>query len=177
MAAENDDRVTAFFGIALNTVGIYRDDGAVEEATCHRDATLSPSARRYLNGGDDVNWAGGGSVPMPITVSGTSYDALEVAKYQLKATSGYDCEKLDCLQSDGSGYFIVPGVNHVNIYPYSWDDMAVGDDMAAYGPTMNGVTWLMARAITDTPGCPCAEGGRRKPLFGSTPEPTCCAVF
>ena len=45
MAAKIDDRVMAFFGIALNTVGIYRDDGAVEEATCHRDATLSPSAR------------------------------------------------------------------------------------------------------------------------------------
>ena len=71
MAAMLDDRVTAFFGIALNTVVVYRDDGGVEETTCHRDATLPPSARRYLHGGDDLNWAGG--MPLPITISGTSY--------------------------------------------------------------------------------------------------------
>merc|ERR1719424_1026053 len=37
-AAMNDDRVTAFLGVGLNTIFLYTDDGAAE-ATCFRDAT------------------------------------------------------------------------------------------------------------------------------------------
>ena len=111
----------------------------------------------------------------------TSYDNLDVGKYQLKAMSGHDCgEQLDCLQSDGSGYFIVPGVNHADVYAFSYTwlgDNRRTEDMTAYKPMMNGFAWLLGRAITDTPGCPCPEGGRRKPLFGSMLESTCCAIF
>jgi hypothetical protein len=48
MAAKLDDRVTGFFGIALNTVYNFPPEGG-REATCHRDATLPASARRYLH--------------------------------------------------------------------------------------------------------------------------------
>jgi hypothetical protein len=177
MAAMLDDRVTAFFSIALNTVVRYRDDGGVEETACHRDATLTPSARRYLHGGDDKDWAGP-YAGLPTTISGTSYNNLEVGKYQLAATSGVSCGKqLNCLQPDGSGYFIVPNVSHKNIYAYNFTGMAVGYNMAAYGPMMNGFAWLAARAITNKSGCPCPEGSRRKLLFGSMPKSTCCAAF
>ena len=172
-AAMNDDRVTAFLGVGLNTIFLYTDDGAAE-ATCFRDATLPPSARRYLNGGDDVNWAAGNIAQFPAVIGGPfgmePQENLDVGKYSLKAMSGYDCgDQLDCLQSDGSGYFIVPGTSHEAIYPFS------GSSSGSYGPMMNGFEWLMGRAVTDTPGCPCPEGSRRKLLFGSMPQSTCCA--
>lgn len=172
MAAALDDRVTAFFSIALNTVVVYAD---LEEATCHRDATLPPSARRYLHGGADADW-NPEQVPLPAPYN----DDLEVGIYSLVATSGYDCgDQLDCLQPDGSGYFIVPGVDHFDIYAFSFDEWT-GEGMAAFGPMLNGLVWLMARATTDAPGCPCPAGSRRELLFGSVrspPESACCASF
>lgn len=175
MAAKLDHRVTAFFGIALNTATVYY--GVEEfESTCHRDATLSHSARRYLAGGDDADW---NPDQTPVVISGTTYGNLEMAKYQLKATSGYDCGgQLDCLQADGSGYFIVPDVSHVDIYPFSFDaDWAFDADADAYGAMLNGFAWLMGRTVTDAPGCPCPAEHRRKLLFGSMPASACCARF
>ena len=77
--------------------------------------------------------------------------------------------------------------DHVDIYAgISFNDDVAIEDMVAYGPMMNGFEWLMGRAITDTPGCPCPEGSRRKLLFGSMPDAasgsmpdasTCCARF
>merc|ERR1712216_711372 len=85
-AAMNDDRVTAFLGVGLNTIFLYTDDGAAE-ATCFRDATLPPSARRYLNGGDDVNWAAGNIAQFPAVIGGPfgmePQENLDVGKYSL----------------------------------------------------------------------------------------------
>lgn len=185
MAAKLDDRVTAFFAIGMNTLVMYSEVGW-EETTCHRDATLPPSARRYLAGGDDED-----SNPAQSGV-----DNLQRNKYQLPLQAGYNCgEQLDCLQDDGSGYFIVPGVNHYDIYAFymkGWEqfidenmmcctgcpvcytstpltDAVVQKtkEMAAYAPMMNGFVWLMGRTTTDAPGCPCPAGNRRKLLFGS----------
>lgn len=48
MAAKLDDRVTAFFAMGMNTVVMWSAVGP-KDLTCHRDATLPSSARRYLH--------------------------------------------------------------------------------------------------------------------------------
>jgi len=186
MAAKLDDRVTAFFAIGMNTHVLFSNRGW-EELTCHRDATLPSSARRYLAGGDDEDGN-------PEQSGKTN---IQRNKYQLPLQAGYNCgEQLDCLQDDGSGYFIVPKVKHDGIYAFYRGDWYGADgqilsplppltdaivqkskEMPAYAPMMNGFTWLMGRAATDAPGCPCPAGNRRKLLFGSTPASTCCAKF
>jgi hypothetical protein len=194
-AAQLDSRITAFFGIALNSISYFGTgqeafDTNLEDAygwakkKCMWDAEnpLPRSHRRFLTGALDKNWEYSGQL--------TEDQLAEVNRISLKASSGYDCgTDLECFQVDGSGYELIAGGDHLNVFDLARSCAHIDkhyDGMKSSGRI--GMEWLTLRATTtgaitfepSTEPCrPCSSegrrlGGRRRLLFGGTKILPCC---
>lgn len=148
-----NDNVTATLAISSSILnhGKYTE----EQKDCSTGLSTPRNKRRIFIGDKDGHFAGNGKVN-----SGTAEEAIENALHM----SGYDdgtCtqETLDCIQPDGSGYYVattadtgIPDMNHywfMSFYPVFGLNpvFEYADASAPWGATAN-LDWLAKAATT-----------------------------